>query len=128
MVDISADDYALPIDVLAEEESVKTDRNTCTGTSLRFVNDKYEYVSRYFELKHKDVHADFNVLVLFGKTFVYHCTHEVTETKKRELFTPLFKNFPLAENYTVQWLDEVKTPLLMPGWPKKHVESFTNPV
>ena len=68
-----------------------------------------------------------SVCLLYGRAIIIKHTH--TEfAEKHELFTPLYTNYPLADSYTVQWLREVDTPLLVPGCQKSHIENFGNPV
>ena len=129
MVDINADDYAVPIECTTELEPVMEDVRESPCASINLEVQRNEYLSDYFALKHKYFHCDINALILYGKVLILRYEHTCTEKVRpaHELFTPMYRHYPLSQSYTVKWMYDVKTPVLFPGKETKPAENFSSP-
>ena len=126
-VDINAEAYAIPTEVESPVQVHETVDKQTGRACINFEVERYDYLNDVFVVKHRLVHHDVSVCLLYGRAIIIKYTH--TEfAEKHELFIPLYTNYPLADSYTVQWLHEVDTPLLVPGRQKSHIENFGNPV
>ena len=128
MVEVCPEDFAVPVDIT---ESPVEDRNSVEYRNdicdLEPVHDA-QYLSEYFAVKHKQLHHDWSVFYLYGR-YVTICNKFDNLTRRnKQLFTKLYRNFPLAQCYTTKWFLEVNTPVLFPGREKPQKVNFNNPV
>ena len=129
MVEICADDFALPIeDNVIPTQNEENDNEENVYSCFKDA-DLYASVnlSDFFQVKYKLLRHDISIFMLYGKLFTFNNKYDAGMQKKRKLFTDFYLNYPLAESYTVQWHLDVKTPVLLPGAAKCSNPNFGNP-
>ena len=126
MLQVNPEDFAVPLDEVQTSvtEVERTEKHDALGEYL----DRSSFLTDYFAVKYKLLHHDVSVFLLYGNLLTIKNSSSPCVQRQNELFTDVFKSFPLAAHYTANWQFHVNTPVLFPGKKKQHKENFSNPV